>query len=57
MMARNCGQPDDFFKKKVHEIGHADLYIAPKEAKEWNLTNHTRMPNLDINIKVEMQFS
>jgi len=57
MMARNCGQPDDFFKKKVHEIGHADLYVTPKDAKEWNLANHLRLPKFDINIKVEMQFS
>ena len=57
MMARNCGQPDDFFKNKVHEIGHADLYVAPKDAKEWNLANHLRLPKFDINIKVEMKFS
>ena len=56
-MARNCGQPDDFFKNKVHEIGHADLYVPPKDAKEWNLANHLRLPKLDVNIKVEMQFS
>ena len=53
MMARNCGQPDEFFKEKVHEIGHADLYVTPKNAKEWNLANHLRLPKLDINIKVK----
>ena len=56
MMAQNCGKPDDFFKKKVHEIGHADLYVTPKDAKKWNLANHLRLPKLDINIKVEMNF-
>jgi ATP-dependent Clp protease, protease subunit len=57
MMARNCGQPDEFFKEKVHAIGHADLYVAPKDAKEWNLANHLRLPKLDININVEMKFA
>ena len=56
MMARNCGQPDEFFKEKVHAIGHADLYVTPKNAKEWNLANHLRLPKLDININVEMKF-
>lgn len=57
MMARNCGQPDEFFKEKVHAIGHADLYVTPKDAKDWNLANHTRLPKLDININVEMKFA
>jgi ATP-dependent Clp protease protease subunit len=57
MMARNCGQPDEFFKEKVHAIGHADLYVTPKDAKDWNLANHIRLPKLDININVEMKFA
>jgi len=56
MMARNCGQHDEFFKEKIHEKGHADWYLAPKEAKKIKLANHLRLPKMKVNINVEISF-
>ncbi len=40
MMARNCGQDDDFFIDEVHKRGRADWYLDAKEAKKLKLANH-----------------
>tara|TARA_A100001011_G_C14304019_1_gene842164 strand:- start:1110 stop:1712 length:603 start_codon:yes stop_codon:yes gene_type:complete len=57
MMARNCGQPDDYFKKQIHEKGHADWYLTAKEAKKINLANHLRLPKMKVNLSVDITFN
>jgi len=56
MMARNCGHPDDFFVKKVHERGHADWFLESDECKRLNLANHLRIPTFNVKINVSIDF-
>ena len=51
MMARNCGQDDDFFINEVHDRGRADWYLDAKEAKKLKLANHLRTPKMTVNVK------
>ena len=55
MMAQNIGKSDKYFLKRVHEKGHADWYLDPKECKKINLANHLRVPVLNITVKVDME--
>ena len=57
MMARNCGHSDDFFINEVHNRGRADWYIESDEAKKLKLTNHLRTPKLEVDVKVDFNFS
>ena len=57
MMARNCGHPDDFFIKKVHDRGRADWYIDASEAKKLKIANHLRIPTLSVDVNLDMSFS
>ena len=52
MMSRNCNQPDDYFKKLIHEKGHADWYLDPKEALKHQIVNHLKIPTLNLKIDV-----
>jgi len=55
MMARNCGKPNDYFLKLVHEKGHADWYLDAQEAKNHNLANELRLPTLTC--KIELKYT
>ena len=57
MMARNCGQPDNFFINEVHNRGRADWYLEAKDAKKLKLANHLRTPKLKVDINVDFKFS
>ena len=54
MMARNCGKPDDYFLKIVHERGHADWFLDANEAKKHNIANQLRMPKLSVKVDVNI---
>lgn len=54
MMARNCGKPDDYFTNLIHDKGHADWFLDAEEAKEHNIVQNLRVPNLTGKIKVEI---
>ena len=54
MMARNCGKPDDYFTKLIHDKGHADWFLDAKEAKKHGLINHVRMPEMKIKVTVDI---
>jgi ATP-dependent protease ClpP protease subunit len=56
MMAQNCGKPDDYFLKIVHERGHADWYLDVDECLKHNIANHTRMPKFSIKISADVDF-
>ena len=55
MMARNCGQPDDYFQKIVHDKAHADWFLDSQEAKKHKLANHLRVPKLEIKVDVAIE--
>ena len=56
MMARNCGHPDDFFIEEVHNRGRADWYLDSKEAKQYKLANHLRVPKLNVDVSLKFKF-
>jgi chlorite dismutase len=55
-MAKNCGKPEDYFLKIIHEKGHTDWYLTPKEAKKHNLVNHIKVPSYQCDVVVQMNF-
>tara|TARA_R110002126_G_scaffold63530_1_gene162717 strand:- start:323 stop:973 length:651 start_codon:yes stop_codon:yes gene_type:complete len=57
MMARNCGQSDDFFKDIVHDNAHADWFLDAKESKKFKIANNLRIPKLEIDVSVDFKFS
>ena len=57
MMARNCGQDDDFFINEVHDRGRADWYLDAKEAKKLKLANHLRTPKMTVNVNLDFNFA
>ena len=54
MMARNCGKPDDFFLKKIHDKGHADWFLGADESIEIGLVNFKRVPEMTIKVSVDI---
>tara|TARA_Y100000592_G_C5398248_1_gene281746 strand:+ start:303 stop:905 length:603 start_codon:yes stop_codon:yes gene_type:complete len=57
MMSRNCGKPDDYFSKLIHDKGHSDWFLDAEEAKNHGLINHIRMPELQISVKVDIDLA
>lgn len=57
ILARNCGHPDDYFLKIVHDRGHADWYLDAKECIKHNLANHIKVPKLIAKVGVEYEFN
>jgi ATP-dependent protease ClpP protease subunit len=56
LLAKNCGQKDDYFLKIVHEKGHADWYITSKSAKKHKLCTHIGIPELTVEVSVNYNF-
>ena len=56
MMAKNCGHPEDFFIKIIHEKGHADWFLEAEECKSLNLANQLRVPKFNVKIDVDIDF-
>ena len=56
MMARNCRKRDNYFLKLVHKKGHADWFLDATECKKHGLANQIRVPQLNINISVDIDF-
>jgi ATP-dependent Clp protease protease subunit len=56
MMARNCGKKDDYFLKIVHRKSHADWFLDAPTCKKHGLANQLRIPKIDINVTVDIEF-
>ena len=54
MMARNCGKPDDYFTKLIHDKGHADWFLDADEALEHGIVQHLRVPRLKATVSVDI---
>lgn len=54
MMAHNCGKPEDYFTKIIHQRGHSDWFLDANTAKEHNIINHIKLPELVIEAKIEI---
>jgi ATP-dependent Clp protease protease subunit len=56
IMAKNIGKDEGFFLDEIHHKKHADWFIEPEEAKEMNLVNHVRMPEMMLTVDVKYKF-
>ena len=56
IMASNCGKPEDYFLKEIHNRGHADWFLEADECKNIGLVNHLRIPTFDVKIDVSIDF-
>jgi ATP-dependent Clp protease protease subunit len=56
LMAKNCGKPPEYFLDIIHQIGHTDWFLVPKEAKKHNLVNHIKVPEMKVTISVDTVF-
>lgn len=54
MMARNCGKADDYFTKLIHDKGHSDWFLDAEEAKMHGIVDHVRVPEMKINVEVNI---
>jgi len=54
MMARNCGKPDNYFSDLIHDKGHADWFLDADEAKEHNIVQQIRIPQLKAKVIVDI---
>jgi ATP-dependent Clp endopeptidase proteolytic subunit ClpP len=52
IMSSNCDKEKDFFKKKIHENSHADLYLNSRECFEINIADKIGIPTLKATINV-----
>jgi len=55
MMARNCGKPDDYFTKIIHDKGRADWFLDAEEALEHGIIDHIGLPVLEISVDVNIE--
>jgi ATP-dependent Clp endopeptidase proteolytic subunit ClpP len=56
IMADNCGKPEGYFSKLVHEHGHADWFLEADECKKHNMINHVRVPKVKVAFDAELTF-
>ncbi len=57
IIAKNVGKPQDYFIKILHDKGHAEWYLTPKDAKKHNLCTHVGSPELISEISLTYKFA
>lgn len=55
-LANNCGHKDNYFLDLIHQKGHADWYLTPKECKKHKICTHTSVPEMKIKIDLSYEF-
>lgn len=56
LLAKNCGHKDDYFLNLIHQKGHTDWYLNPKECKKHNLCTHIGIPEFKVEVSVNYKF-
>lgn len=56
LLAKNCGQPPNYFLDIIHQKSHAEWFLSAKEAKKHKLCNHIRLPEISLKIDVVHKF-
>lgn len=54
MMAKNCDRSEDYFTDLIHDKGHADWFLEAEEALKHGIVDHIKIPELKINIDVNI---
>lgn len=57
MMANNCEQKDDYFIDLLHDNHHSEIYMTPKQAVKHNIVQHIKIPNISVNINIDMKLN
>lgn len=47
-----CGKAAGYWKQRVHDIGHADLYLTAEECLQTGLATHIGVPNIGLRIQL-----
>jgi ATP-dependent Clp protease protease subunit len=55
MMETNCGLAKGYITDIVHGLGRADWYLTAEEAKKHKITNHVRIPQLEVKASVSVK--
>lgn len=55
-MAKHLGHPENYFLKLIEAHKHTDWFLTAKEAKKHGIVNHLRVPNMDVNINLDINF-
>ncbi len=55
-LANNCGHKDDYFLDLIHQKGHADWYLTPKECKKHKICTHISIPEMKIKVDLSYEF-
>lgn len=48
-----CRKPSGYWKQRVHDIGHADLYLTADECLRTGLATHIGVPNLGLRVEIQ----
>jgi ATP-dependent protease ClpP protease subunit len=56
ILAKNCNHKPDYFAKLLHEKGHADWYLTPKEAKRHKICTDIGVPEMTVSVSVSYKF-
>lgn len=56
LAAKHLGKEEDFFLKKLHDMGHAEWYMPAVEAKENNICNHIKIPQFTTKVELTQTF-
>ncbi len=54
MMSENCDRPEKYFTDLIHDKGHADWFLEAEEALKHGIVDHIKIPELKINIDVDI---
>ncbi len=46
------GKPAGYWQQRVHDIGHADLYLTAEECLQAGLATHVGVPNLGLRVQL-----
>lgn len=57
LVAKNCGQKEDYFTEILHQKGHADWYLTAKEAKRHKLATKISVPEMVTEVSVKFTFA
>ena len=56
IMANNIGKDANFFVDEIHNKKHADWFLDQDEAKEMNIVNHIRIPEMLLAVDIKYKF-
>ena len=55
-MAKQIGHPPDYILNLIREHSHVDWFLSAKEAKRHNIANHLKIPSLQVEVTVQVNF-